>query len=190
MEEFKLIEQDALAVIPENVMDIQSQDDYTKAGDLLKIVKNKVKSLDEKRKEYTQPIEQTKKKLISDFKRIAEPLIEFGAELSNKMVEFNEIEQKRLDEEQKKIDDDALEKLKEDKESAVDVPVVNDIRTTRGNIATSTITKSWDFEILDPLKVPNEYCSPDSVKLRQAVKSGQREIDGVKIFEKKSITSR
>ena len=41
----------------------------------------------------------------------------------------------------------------------------------------------WKAEVYDDSKVPVMYCAPDMQKIRNAVKSGVREIPGVRIFE-------
>lgn len=52
----------------------------------------------------------------------------------------------------------------------------------KSNIATIT-----EFEIESPHLVDRKYCSPDSVKIRQAIKDGETEIAGVRIFQTKKV---
>lgn len=52
----------------------------------------------------------------------------------------------------------------------------------KSNIATRT-----EFEITNEFLVDRKYCSPDSVKIRQAIKDGATEIAGVRIFETKTV---
>jgi len=52
----------------------------------------------------------------------------------------------------------------------------------KSNIATIT-----EFEIESPNLVERVYCSPDSVKIRQAIKDGATEIAGVRIFQTKKV---
>ena len=49
------------------------------------------------------------------------------------------------------------------------------------------MTTTWNFEILDPYKVPREFCKPDETLIRQSIKDGAREIPGVRIFEETKI---
>lgn len=55
------------------------------------------------------------------------------------------------------------------------------VRTDEGTLAFTK--KPWIFEILDPAQVPREYCTPDSKKIREAVRMGVREMAGVRIYE-------
>jgi hypothetical protein len=52
----------------------------------------------------------------------------------------------------------------------------------KSNIATVT-----EFEIVEPGLVERKYCSPDSVKIRQAIKDGVTDISGVRIFQTKKV---
>lgn len=52
----------------------------------------------------------------------------------------------------------------------------------KSNIATVT-----SFEIENEYLIDRKYCSPDSVKIRQAVKDGVTEIAGVRIFQTKQV---
>lgn len=52
----------------------------------------------------------------------------------------------------------------------------------KSNIATIT-----DFEIESPNTVDRLYCSPDPVKIRQAIKDGVTDISGVRIFQTKKV---
>ena len=49
--------------------------------------------------------------------------------------------------------------------------------------ASSHLRKTWKAEIVDPKKIPREYCEPSMKLINKAVKQGIREIDGAKIFE-------
>lgn len=47
--------------------------------------------------------------------------------------------------------------------------------------------KTWDFEVIDPEKVPRRFLKVDDVALRAAVRAGEREIAGCRIFEKDGL---
>jgi len=50
--------------------------------------------------------------------------------------------------------------------------------------------KVWSFELLDSALVPREFLIVDERLIRAAIKSGTREISGVKIFEETKISIR
>jgi hypothetical protein len=50
--------------------------------------------------------------------------------------------------------------------------------------------KVWKFEITDAVAVPREYLSVDEVLVREAIRSGVREIAGVRIYQEEQLRVR
>jgi len=171
---------------------INSQDDFLQAGDVLKLVKNKIKEVDEERKSYTDPLEQSKKKLIAKAKEIIQPLEAYIEKINKAMSAWHEQQEKLRIEAERKIEEERQEKMKEieasgkmptpeDLDIMVKKPDIEATKTTRGNVATTSMVETWDFEIINAEEVDRKYCSPDEKLIRQAIKNGEREIKGVKI---------
>lgn len=72
------------------------------------------------------------------------------------------------------LEAEAAEQRKAEEKLARDKP--------KANIATIT-----EFEIENPYQVDRKYCSPDNVKIRQAIKDGETDIAGVRIFQTKQV---
>lgn len=51
-------------------------------------------------------------------------------------------------------------------------------------------TKTWAFEITDAAQVPRQYMEINESLIRKAVQAGTRDIPGVKIFQKESLSIR
>lgn len=172
-------------------VNINTAEDYTQAGDILKMVQQRVKKVEAKRKEYTDPLEQSKKRIIADFKQITEPLEQFVEEIKKKMVEWYRLDQKRRDDEQKRIEAEAIKQAQDEKKLEVVVPVVNEVKKTHhGESSTTTVKKIWTFKIIDPEKVPIGYRTIDEKLIRGAIKEGVRKIDGVEIYQDDSLSIR
>ena len=189
----KLKEEVDLVLYENQNVVVSTKEEFSQAGDVLKLVKNKVKSLEDKRKEYTSGLVAQKKAIDDDFKEMQKPLKGLIDKINSVMVEWNVVEQKRLDEEQQKIEDEALEKLKESGESDVDVEVVNGgLKSTKGDIATSTMTQTYTFEVENIAEVPREYLIVDSVKVGKEVREskGRAKIAGIKNITINKINSR
>lgn len=188
---------------------VENKKDYSNAGDVLKLVKNKIKFLEDKRKEYTSDLVRQKKRIDDDFKEMQKPLKELVEKVNSTMVAWNVAEQRRLDEEQKKIEDEAREKLREEDEERkkreektgakeeikdeIEVPIVNEgLKSNRGDIATSTMTQTYSFEVEDLEKVPREYLIVNIVKVGKEVREskGKVEIAGIKNVITNKISSR
>lgn len=169
---------------------ITTSDEYTGAGDLVKQVENKIKKVEEKRKEYTKPLDDLKKTIMADFKQISEPLEKFVNEVRGKMLSWYKEDQIRKDAEQKAIEEKAMEEAKKNKQSEVIVPIVNDIKTQRGDVSTTTVKKIWKWEITDESLVPREYLCVNGPAITQAIRDGVKTIEGLRIYQEESIAIR
>jgi hypothetical protein len=170
---------------------IDTQTKYDFCADLLKQVKNRATLLDTKRKERTKPLDDVKAIIMADFKQLIEPLIQFETDVKKKMIEFI-LEQQRLrDEEQKRLDAEAMKKIKETGESEAVVPIVNaPIKTVRTGTSTSTIKENWQVVIVDESLIPREYMTPDLKKLTACAKAGVRDVPGVRYENVGSLSIR
>ena len=170
---------------------ISSNDQYTQAGDTLKVVQNRIKKLEEKRKEYTQPLDESKKRIMADFQSISKPLEEFVGNVKTEMIKWARAEQQRKDEEQKKLEAEALTKAKAEGKSEVEVAIVNqEVKTQRGDVSTTTVKKVWKAEVINETEVPREYLTVNQVVINQAVRDGVRKIPGVRIYQDEQISIR
>lgn len=192
-----------LAVVNQPVV-VQTQEDYTHWSDVMKLCKNKIKEVDEERKSYTDPLEKSKKLLIAKAKQIIEPLEQYVDKISNAMGAYYLEEEKKRQAEQKRLEEEAIKKANEEAERIakenktevvvpcdIVVPVVESIKTTRGEIGTTTGIKYNDFIIIDENLIPREYLIVNESAIREAInKGGVKEIAGIKIQEKVRFTNR
>lgn len=170
--------------------EIQDMESYKKAGDYLKLVKDRIKEIKKQRKSYTKPLDQVKKSIIADVREILEPLKKQESLIKERMKSFWKEEKKKRDKKQKELEEKAKKKLKKENKSEVEVEVVNDIKTERGQKSTTTIKEYWTYKIKDVKKIPKKYLKPDKGKIRKAVNKGQRKIPGIKIYKKESVSVR
>ena|ERR1700747_3172675 len=75
--------------------------------------------------------------------------------------------------------------------------VNTEVQTTHAAVVTSIaatkvsgVSRPWVFEITDETKVPVMFKTVDDKKIRQAVSSGVREIEGVRIFQEIRVNAR
>jgi len=170
--------------------EVETKDDYIKAGDIVKLLKNKIKDVEKKRKVWTKPLDEAKKAIMNDVNDIINPMKEAEKLIKDKMILFSEYEEARIAQEQKKIEAEAVEKMKETGETEMVVPVLEQEKTNRGQMGTSTMKEVWAFELEDIKLVPVEYLVLDEVKVRAKIKEKVFNIPGLKIFKKKSLSIR
>lgn len=168
---------------------ISNQDEYTHAGDVMKLCKNKIKEIEDERKLYTQPLDESKKRIMAKAKSITEPLEQYIEKISKAMGDWFLVEEKRRREEQKKLEEQAIKEAGDNPD--VIVPIVESVKTTHGNVSTTTGIKYNDFTIIQEELIPREYLMVNESAIKEAInKGGIKEIPGVKIEEKVRFTNR
>lgn len=187
---------------------VTTKDEYVNAGDVLKFIKDKIKKIEAKRIEHTSKLLEQKRIIDKDYKDAQKPLQDLADKINSAMVNWNMAEQKRLDEEQRKIEDAILaeeekkekERLEREKETGIKetpkfndifVPVVNDIKKVKGNMASNVMAQTYDFELVDISKVPLDFLTTDDVKIKKALRDskGKVEISGIKVVITNKINS-
>ncbi len=191
------------------LMTVDDADEEIVAYEAVGNIKRLLKDAEQRRKAITSPLEAAKKETIRLFKDLTAPLHEAQALLTEKIGDFRdkqeriaaEAERKRLKEiadkeaalaeAQRKADARKTKKGKENAQAVADEldDEVTELEQTIyvPDVSTATVAKVWTYEIEDPTIVPRQYCMPDAGCLRSAVRNGERDIKGVRIFQKRSI---
>ena len=58
------------------------------------------------------------------------------------------------------------------------------------DVGNSTVQKRWTFKVEDITKVPADYLIVDTAEVNNAIADGVREIKGLKIFQKETLSVR
>jgi hypothetical protein len=162
--------------------------EYRQAAEFLIDLKERIKRVDAKRKEFTQPLYDLQKKINAFFK---EPLSNYEKaekKLKGAMAAYQvrkESERKAALEEAKKAAD------KEDRAAFTQsmTKAADNIAPEAAGTYTVDVVK---FEIEDPSKLPAEYWMPDEKKVGIVVQSLGKEtkIPGVRVWVETSIRAR
>lgn len=140
-------------------------DDYLTEGTfLLNKLSNAKKSIEDRRIEFTKPLNESLRSINKFFKTFSDPIAQADAELRKKLAEHRKILE-GMQIESGTFDPDARKKI--------------------GGIVAKDV---WTFEIIDSSQVPDQYKVVDEVKIRAAIRSGVREIAGIKIYQDKQIS--
>lgn len=171
---------------------IQNDTDQDRAGDLLKLLKDLKKDIEEQRKEDTAPLREAQQEINARYKPLDDKLKAAICRVNNGMVHYSE-EQHRL--EQQRREEEALAKAEDDPDHAdayLDAgskevkPTTT--RSTHG-ARTHMQTRLDSIEVEDWSKVPEEYKMLDEKKAKGAIRAGV-EIPGVKAHYKTTAVSR
>ena len=140
-------------------------------------IKQAIKTIEDKRKEITAPLNASLKAVNAMFKRLSTPFIEADRIVRNKVLDFRQAQEEKA---QKKLE--RRQKIQAAHEAKGHE--VHEITQPKVEVAKTTVTtKRWTFEIVDVNKVPREYLVLDSTTVNKAIRNGAREIDGLDIFQ-------
>lgn len=190
-QEFEIMEKQISPVIQKagsypvnNIADVEN------ASVFLREIKDMEKVIEDKRTEFTKPLNQSLKSINDTFKKMREPLEQARDLLTRKILTWKRIESERVAQEQaayRKIQEAEaelrrLQNMPEIKEEPIVItPVVNKI----GNMQT---VKRWKFDVLNFIIIPNDYKEINTVTINAAIREGVRDIPGLKIYQEESLS--
>lgn len=196
---------------------IDNEADKENACILLKEVSDYSKAIETQRKELTKPLKSQVKEIEDKFKAPLQFLKEADNILRDKINHFlNEQRAKREAESlalKQKAEDEALaqaEKLEMLKSGAGDFDdvtrkaMIEAIEEKQNKIiddtakkekinqssANSTVRSVWSFRLVDLSKVPVEFIQLNETAVRQAIKNGARNIEGLEIYQQSQVAIR
>lgn len=172
------------------------------ATDILSWIARAKKQVEEKRRFFVKPLQDQVASINQLFKGLVAPLEQADKTLRDKILHYRQ-EQERL----RRAEMERLRKLQEKEQKRLErqaaktggppppppvmpVAVEAQAKTVRGDMGTVSARMVWDFEIVDPSKVPNEYRVINEKAIRAAVKAGVRSLPGVRIFQREELSVR
>lgn len=187
----QLIQEEGLAIVGKATSYyVTDQDSATGANEILVEITLGLKQIEEKRKSFTAPLNQSLKEINNTFKNITEPIEAAKTALSQRLMSWRAAEQRRIEEEQEKARKEEERRRK-----------IQEAHAAKGHQVSETITpverpmpfavqdttrtrRMWTYDIVDENRIPREYLMVDKTEIMKAVSSGVRDIPGVKIYQK------
>ena len=153
------------------------------------------RKLEEQRTFFTKPLREHVKRIEALFRPVLDQLEQADEELRQKVINFydaRKVEADKLAAESRAKAEAAANAGNETKAAehalkAVEVQSDATVKTMVSDTAMVGVRTSWDFEVEDMGKVPAEYLTIDLKAVAAAVKSGVRDIPGIRVFEKTSL---
>ena len=154
------------------------------ASSFLKRVRDAEKVIEEKRLEFTKPINQSLKAINETFKRLAEPLIQARTLVTGKILSWRRAEAERIAKEEER-----RRKIQQSHKEAghkVSAPVIMERPEKKiGNVQSR---KVWTFKVKDFSKVPDEFKNINQVAVNLAIRDGARSIEGLEIYQEEKLS--
>jgi len=140
-------------------------------------IKQAIKTIEDKRKEITKPLNASLKTANAMFKKLSAPFVEADRIVRDKVMDFRQAQEEKAQKELERRQKIQAAHEKKGHET-------HEITEPKVEVAKSTVTaKRWTFELVDINKVPREYLVLDSVAVNKAIRNGIREIDGLDVFQ-------
>lgn len=171
-------------------VEVTTDAEQKSAEDMLIDAKAALKEAEEKRKELTRPLDESKARIIALFRPYTDRLLKGISVLNVALYQYHD--SKRIEAEAARLT--ALAEQAARVAAARDTgemveplaraaqPEVN--KTSRAHLGTVTYKEDYDVEIICPNDVPRDLCEPSMAKIRARVKSGILVIPGVLVSKK------
>lgn len=181
----QLSDEVSLIVSQHKVPDIKTEQDYITAGDVAKLLKNKLQHLDEMRKAEGEEFYRKYKEINDDFKLVMKPIEEIVNEVTSKQKAFYPILQEMKNAEQLLLESKAVEA------GDSEVAIVNDVKSVHGEVATTTARKKATYEVMDITMVPMEYLTVNDAMVKEHLKSNfNNPLPGIRYYYDIQIVNR
>ncbi|HCR36382.1 TPA: hypothetical protein DIU22_05095 [Candidatus Woesebacteria bacterium] len=157
--------------LAEKAAQIKTDADVENAAEVLISLKTQVDVIEEKRKEYTQPAQETIDRINDDFKQLTKPRMSYITTLKEKIVEYVSLRKKELSSKEKELQIELKDR------SLVLDNGLNKIVCSTGELR---FRKSVDIKVTNRNIVPEKYWILDEKTIEKDLDAGIT-ILGVKI---------
>jgi len=184
---------------------VENEIDAEVASDFLRNIKDTEKKIEDKRLEFTTPLNQSLKAINVTFKNLTAPLAVAKKIVSDKILSWRSIEAEKIrkaEEEAREAEAEKIRKIQEALKAEGDAkkkqemieeivkaeelkPIIKKQETTIGS---SQARKIWTYEVVDFSKVPDKYKEISKTEINASIRAGERNIDGLRIYQKEILS--
>lgn len=163
--------------------EIKSGQDVDEASLFLKQINDSLKRIEDKRLEFTKPLNQSLRAINETFKLLKAPLESSKSLLSSKILQWRQAEQKRIaaEEERRRKIQEAHKK----KGHQVSEPI--ELERPEKKIGNAQTRMVWKWRVIDKNKVPEQFKEINQVAVNAAIRSGTTKIDGLEIYQEEVL---
>lgn len=180
-----------------NAFTIDSDTMYEMAGTELKDIKAKRNQLDTLRKSMTQPLDESKEKIMDFFRQPLDWLDDAEAALKRGMLTYKQDQERKARAEREKAAAEARRIAEEAKAKNPDAPppvvIAAPVVTKEAPKVSGVSTREvWKFRVTDPAAVPREYLVIDEPKLGAMARAtkGTVTVPGVEFYSEEVMAAR
>ena len=174
------------------VEEVNNEQDKAMVSAAIKEGKELIRKVGAARKAITTPLQQQIKQWIAKEKELLLPVEEVIHNADKLVQAFNALIARQQQEMLERIAREEASRLQEQDSQPDQVKQDSEFRRqlAQAQHQTDGIRKVWAFELQDLSQVPREYLVLDEQKVRQAIRSGERAIPGLRIFQQQQTVYR
>ena len=175
-------------------LQVHDAESVKRATDDLVLLANLKRAIEDKRKEYTGPVNDHLKAINESFRGMTVPLDNADRITREKVLAYRQEEQRKA-REAERINELRLEAARREMElkgeltepvALVEAPAPQPSRV-RTDVGTLGTTKTRKWEVEDLSRVPLEYLMVDASRVGRVVRAGVPSIPGIRIWEDESL---
>ena len=174
-----MAERDVMLSLAKEVTTVDSDSSLEVAGELQSKISKALKALETERKAVTSPLDEMKKRVMAEEKKLAKPLSDELARLKALTSAYATECARRIEEERRAAeaavaaeDADPFGFNTADVPAPVAAPMP---MPSMPHTSSNRMAERWDFAVVDANAVPRELCSPDEKKIRAFIASKKAE---------------
>ncbi len=174
---------EALALVEH--IDVTSAEEEQSVALLISEIKEKNKTIEEMKQRALRPLRASIKEITEWFRPVQSAYAEMERELKSKVLDYrSQLEAERVRALQEMQESETVEEAREAKEKLVkaQTPETKGIR----------VSKVWDYEIVDIAQLANfdpGLVQPNKGAIRKLINKGEREVPGLRVFQKEVASS-
>lgn len=163
---------------------VENEEDVEVASDFLRTIKDTEKKIEDKRLEFTQPLNQSLRAINDTFNKLKKPLKQAREFLSDRVLSWRREEAEKI-----KKEEERRRKIQEAHEKAGhEVKKTIELEKVKSTIGNTRARKDWTFEIINFSELEDKFKIENTVMINQAIRSGVKSIKGLRIYQKETLT--
>jgi hypothetical protein len=164
---------------------ITSVEEVEAASAFMKKLSDTSKRVEAKRLSFTAPLNKSLTEINNSFRSIQVPLKTAQSQIVTKILDWRRAESARIEKEEARrvhIQEAHVEQGHQAHEEIV-------MARPENTIGNAQVSKVWTFEVMDKAQVPEGYKTINPVLVREAIRTGVREIAGIRIFQEEHLAA-
>ena len=184
--EEEILKQIQPILVMAETIEVDNATDVDEGSKFLRKIKDAKIIIEDKRKSFTGPLNESLRNINKSFKDMVKPLDEAEEVVKRKILKWRRTEAERSAEEERIL----MEARAVLKEAEIELPDIDHVSPMpiENKIGNVQAVKRWTFEVIDADKIPRAYLILNTVSINSMIRQGLRDIPGLRIYQEESLS--